>query len=162
MKYTIDKIQIEEGAEKYPLTTEITKRLNNVTASRVDYKENALIYKDRDLDKETLRLLEFKGEFFKPCPGTNNYICCGYQILNIGTNCPLDCSYCILQAYFNKPSLRIFVNLENELSSIGKIIDKSPERIFRVGTGEFTDSLALDEIHQFSNLLADFILLILI
>ena len=119
--------------------------------------EDVLIKKDQGMDKETLRLLPFKGEFLKPCPGTNNYICCGYQILNIGTNCPLDCSYCILQAYFNKPSLRIFVNLENELARIGELIDKTTEKLYRIGTGEFTDSLALDEIHRFSGLLADFI-----
>jgi spore photoproduct lyase len=79
------------------------------------------------------------------------------MILNIGTNCPLDCSYCILQAYFNKPSLRIFVNLESKLDEVAELIDKSPEKIFRIGTGEFTDSLALDDIHKFSTLITEFI-----
>ncbi len=157
MKYKLNRIKIEEGAENYSLTSEITKNLNTIPLSRLGYGEDNHIKKDQDMDKETLRLLSFKGEFLKPCPGTNNYICCGYQILNIGTNCPLDCSYCILQAYFNKPSLRIFVNLEDELSGIGELIDKSPEKLFRIGTGEFTDSLALDEIHRFSILLSEFI-----
>lgn len=157
MKYKINKIEIEEGAENYSLIPEITRSLPNIPLSILKEGEDTPIKKDQDMDKETLRLLTFKGEFLKPCPGTNNYICCGYQILNIGTNCPLDCSYCILQAYFNKPSLRIFVNLEDELSRIGGIIDEFPEKIFRIGTGEFADSLALDELHRFSNLLADFI-----
>ena len=156
MKYKINKIKIEEGAESFPLSLKITERFSGIPLISLQYTEESLI-KDQGMDKETLRLLSFKGEFLKPCPGTNNYICCGYQILNIGTNCPLDCSYCILQAYFNKPSHRIFVNLENELSRVAKIIDKSPERLFRIGTGEFTDSLALDGIHHFSGLLADFI-----
>jgi len=158
MKYKINKIQIEEGAENYPLSLEISKKLDNIPSFSQQYEEETLIKKDEGMDKKTLRLLSFKGEFLKPCPGTNNYICCGYQILNIGTNCPLNCSYCILQAYFNKPSLRIFVNLEDQLAGIGETIDKSPEKLFRIGTGEFTDSLALDEVHRFSNLLADFIL----
>ena len=157
MKYKIDKIQIEEGAENFPLTLKITKYLCNISSYGLKRGDDTLIQKDHGMDKETLRLLSFKGEFLKPCPGTNNYICCGYQILNIGTNCPLDCSYCILQAYFNKPSLRIFVNLESELARIGELIEKTPEKLFRIGTGEFTDSLALDEIHCFSSLLADFI-----
>jgi len=156
MKYKINKIQIEEGAEDYPLTSEISKNLSNIPTIRLKEGEDTNI-KNQDMDKETLRLLSFKGEFLKPCPGTNNYICCGYQILNIGTNCPLDCSYCILQAYFNKPSLRIFVNLEEELAAAGELIDNSPEKLFRIGTGEFTDSLALEEIHRFSGLLTDFI-----
>lgn len=157
MRYKLNKIQVEEGAENFPLTIEIKDRLGNIPVSGVEDNDNIPADKNRNLDKETLRLLSFKGEFLKPCPGTNNYICCGYQILNIGTNCPLDCSYCILQAYFNKPSLRIFVNLENELAKLTDIINKSPEKIFRIGTGEFTDSLVLDEVHRFSNLLADFI-----
>ena len=156
MKYKINKIQIEEGAKKFPLTSEITKNLSTIPIASLKDGEDTHI-KDLDMDKETLRLLSFKGEFLKPCPGTNNYICCGYQILNIGTNCPLDCSYCILQAYFNKPSLRIFVNLEDELAAASEIIDNSPEKLYRIGTGEFTDSLALEEIHQFSHLLTDFI-----
>ncbi len=157
MKFKLNKIQIEEGAESFPLTSEITKRFDKIPAETAKHEDDVSIRKDLNLAKDTLRLLPFKGEFLKPCPGTNNYICCGYQILNIGTNCPLDCSYCILQAYFNKPGLRIFVNLEDELSRLGDIIDKSPERIFRIGTGEFTDSLVLDGIHYFSRLLARFI-----
>ncbi len=157
MKYKIKKILIEEGAGRYTLTEDIIKKLNTLPVINLNCIEDTRICKELDMDKETLRLVDFKGEFLKPCPGTKNYICCGYQILNIGTNCPLDCSYCILQAYFNKPSLRVFINLENELSNIVKIIDKFPEKIFRIGTGEFTDSLALDEVHRFSNLLADFI-----
>ncbi|MGD9159395.1 MAG: radical SAM protein [Desulfobacteraceae bacterium] len=157
VKFKINKIIMEEGAENYSLSEKITERLGNLPSFNLKHGEDSLIKNDLDMDKETLRLLAFKGEFLKPCPGTNNYICCGYQILNMGTNCPLDCSYCILQAYFNKPSLRLFVNLEAELARIGKLIDNSPEKLFRIGTGEFTDSLALDDIHQFSNLLAEFI-----
>ncbi len=110
-----------------------------------------------NLDKETLRLIPFQGQFLKPCPGTKAYICCGYQILQVGTNCPLDCSYCILQAYFNQPSLRIFVNLEDELEPIGRLVDSHPEKIFRIGTGEFTDSLALDPLLGWSDILLPFV-----
>jgi spore photoproduct lyase len=157
MKYKISKIIQEEGAEQFSLTSDIKNRLKNLPVVTSDNAYEDPITDIHDMDKTTLRLISFKGEFLKPCPGTNNYICCGYNILNIGTNCPLDCSYCILQAYFNKPSLRIFVNLESELIKIGEIIDKYPDKIFRIGTGEFTDSLALDEVHHFSILLSEFI-----
>lgn len=157
MKYRIRKILKEEGAEHFSLTSDILNRLNNLPVISINDTDDCFSTDIYDMDKETLRLIPFKGEFLKPCPGTNNYICCGYNILNIGTNCPLDCSYCILQAYFNKPSLRVFINLENELMKIGEIVDKYPEKIFRIGTGEFTDSLALDEIHHFSNILAEFV-----
>jgi spore photoproduct lyase len=77
--------------------------------------------------------------------------------LNVGTNCPLDCSYCILQAYFNQPSLRVFVNLEQKLEEIGLFLDQNRNRMFRLGTGEFTDSLALDPYAEWSRLLPGFI-----
>jgi len=50
------------------------------------------------------------------------------------------------------------VNLEDELSHIGQIIDSNPERIFRIGTGEFTDSLALDAVTGWSSILSHFML----
>jgi spore photoproduct lyase len=98
------------------------------------------------MGKDTLHLVRYAGEFLKPCPGTRNYICCGYQILNLAANCPMDCSYCILQAYFNQPNLRVFVNLHEGLKRALEEIDSHPERMYRVGTGEFTDSLALDPV----------------
>jgi len=156
MERLIRKIIIEEGARHYGQSGRILKRLPDIAVEEADDDGSLQSETQMDLDKETLRLLRFKGEFLKPCPGTKGYICCGYQILNVGTNCPIDCSYCILQAYFNKPSLRIFVNLENELEHIGKVIDSNPERIFRIGTGEFTDSLALDRVTGWSGLLASF------
>ncbi len=109
--------------------------------------------RDDFLEKQTLYFLNHKGRFLKPCPGTSGYICCGYKILHVGTNCPMDCSYCILQTYFNQPGLRVFANLYEELDLVLKEIDSMPEKIFRVGTGEFTDSLALDPIVAWSDIL---------
>ncbi len=51
----------------------------------------------------------------------------------------MECSYCILQVYFQPPKLQNFVNhneLEAELNQL--FADNS---IARVGTGEFTDSM---------------------
>jgi spore photoproduct lyase len=157
MKITpINKVIIEKGADEYEQTSAILKRLNDPQVEKIGrdrYREKGEFM---DMDKKTLRLIPFKGEFIKPCPGTKGYICCGYLILHVGMNCPLDCSYCILQAYFNQPSLRVFVNLEDELNHIGYIIDSHPERIFRIGTGELIDSLALDHLTSWSKILSSF------
>jgi spore photoproduct lyase len=158
MPIPIDKIIVEYGADSYRQTKDILLRFQDTPIERTNNNcEPDKMAFPINLDKTTLRLLAFKGEFFKPCPGTKEYICCGYNILNIGTNCPLNCSYCILQAYFNQPSLRIFVNLEEELEAIAKQIDSNPEKIFRIGTGEFTDSLALDHICNWSKVLSAFV-----
>ena len=145
----IKKVIIEEEALNYPLTQRIVQNLKDVEVCK-DKKSFYLPYEPK---KDTLYLMVYKGDFLKPCPGTKNYICCQYKILNVGTNCPLDCSYCILQAYFNQPYLRVFVNIEEGLKHVLEKIDSNQEEIFRIGTGEFTDSLALDPIVRWSDIL---------
>ena len=89
--------------------------------------------------KQILFLTRNRGAFIKACPGTSAYTCCGYQILHIGTFCSMDCAYCILQAYYHPPVLRFFVNHSEMLAEIERAL--SHNRITRIGTGEFTDSL---------------------
>jgi spore photoproduct lyase len=151
-KGSIKKILMEEGAESFDLVRRILGKLPGVSLEKI--KEMRQIEDiPSDMGKHVLQLVKYKGDFLKPCPGTREYICCGYKILNIGTNCPLDCTYCILQSYFNTPNLRIFVNLEEELKKVLAEIDSNPQAIFRLGTGEFTDSLAVDPITGWTNIL---------
>ncbi|WP_035275874.1 SPL family radical SAM protein [Desulfogranum japonicum] len=106
--------------------------------------------------KHHLLLCKNLGTFFKPCPGTKEYRCCDYQVLNIGMGCPMDCVYCILQAYLNNPWMSFFVNIEKLFTELDQgLADKS--RVFRIGTGEFTDSLAIDSITHLSPRLVNYI-----
>ncbi|MBM9538235.1 SPL family radical SAM protein [Desulfobulbus alkaliphilus] len=100
--------------------------------------------------KRHLFLCRNRGAFFKPCPATRVYRCCEYQVLNIGMNCPMDCVYCILQAYLNNPWLSFFVNIQDLFAELDQALDREPDRFFRIGTGEFTDSLALDSLTHLS------------
>jgi len=158
MSTRIGKVILDEGVQKYRSTKSILLQLKDIPVrkERDDSPEEARDISDEmkmDMGKDTVHLVSYQGEFLKPCPGTREYICCGYQILNVGTNCPLDCSYCILQAYFNRPNLRVYVNLEEQLDQVFEAIDSEPDRIFRVGTGEFTDSLALDPVIRWSKMI---------
>jgi spore photoproduct lyase len=154
--FSISRVLLEERGENHLLTERILGRVPAVPVQKLWPGQGEPGVSSGAMDKQSLRLLEFPGEFLKPCPGTKGYICCGYQILHVGTNCPLDCSYCILQAYFNQPSLRVFVNLEERLGPIGRFLDSHPQRIFRIGTGEFTDSLALDPVVGWTEILLPF------
>jgi spore photoproduct lyase len=151
--FNIKKLLVERGASKYAFADRILSRLSDIPVHQVEVSEARECIDESDMGKGTLRLLSHRGEFLKPCPGTLEYICCGYQILNLATNCPIDCSYCILQSYLNQPDLRVFVNVQEELEKVLQIIDSNPNKIFRVGTGEFTDSLAIDSITRWSELL---------
>jgi len=96
--------------------------------------------------KKTLYLSYLPGNFVKSCPGTDkSYRCCQYYIINEMTNCPLDCSYCILQFYLELPVITYYLNMEQMLVELKQLAEKDPRRIIRIGTGELTDSLALDK-----------------
>jgi spore photoproduct lyase len=95
-------------------------------------------------DPERLEVVAFRGRLLKSCPGTRHYLCCGYRILHFGVQCSLGCTYCILQAYLNQPNLRLFGNIEEILRVVLEELHSHPERLHRIGTGEFTDSLLLD------------------
>jgi spore photoproduct lyase len=106
--------------------------------------------------KKILRLTRHKGIFVKPCPGTPEYVCCGLKILHVGQGCPMDCRYCALQAYFNRPVLELFVNVEDLFSDLTQYLNQSGDTFQRLCTGEFTDSLALDDLTGLAPRLAEF------
>jgi spore photoproduct lyase len=89
--------------------------------------------------KKVLLLTRNKGAFIKECPGTRAYTCCGYKILHIGSFCQMDCAYCILQSYFHPPVLQYFVNHHDLYQELAVIF--AEKKNYRIGTGEFTDSL---------------------
>ncbi len=101
--------------------------------------------------KHILHLTRNRGQFLKRCPATREYRCCDYQVINIGMNCPLDCTYCILQAYLNNPWLSFFLNTDDMLRELAPVL--AEKKINRVGTGEFTDSLVLDRLTGLSVIL---------
>jgi spore photoproduct lyase len=106
--------------------------------------------------KHSLFITRQKGGFVKRCPGTHQRICCRYQIINLVVNCPVDCSYCILQGYLNNPAITIHVNIEEMFAQVERKLSGDPQRIFRLGTGELGDSLALDGMTRFSTTLVPF------
>jgi len=106
--------------------------------------------------KRELWLKRQRGRFYRDCPGTRAYRCCGYKVLHVGDNCPMDCVYCILQAYLNEPNLVFYVNIEDLFLELTSVFANATEPVLRIGTGEFTDSLALDPITRASPRLVRF------
>ena len=106
--------------------------------------------------KRLLYLTEFKGKFFKRCPGSRpGLACCNYFVLNWGLQCDMNCSYCYLQSFINTPTLTIYTNLNDAFDELRDMreMHNSP---LRIGTGETVDSLSLDEITLFSHELISF------
>ncbi len=96
--------------------------------------------------KEVLILKRFQGRFFQRCPGSPGVICCNYRVINTCFNCFYNCTYCFLNSYLNAFGIVQFTNTENIFNEIDSFIDGAdPELIYRIGSGEFTDSLMMDE-----------------
>lgn len=106
--------------------------------------------------KKTLLITANRGEFLKKCPGTNNYICCDYYIIDFAQNCPMECTYCILQAYLNDPFMVVYANIDDLFAELDSRFAAGAGKKFRIGTGEFTDSLALEHLTKYSKMLMDY------
>ncbi|MFZ3229774.1 MAG: radical SAM protein [Pseudobdellovibrio sp.] len=109
--------------------------------------------------KRNLLLTTFKGQFFKRCPGATQkkaLTCCNYHVLNLGSQCNMNCSYCYLQSYLNSKQTKIFTNIDVALIELKLMADQFSEHSFRVGTGEVIDSLSLDQITLYSRKLIEF------
>lgn len=146
----IDHIYLDKNAVRAPLAKRILRTLRGIPVTIVTRKNAFLRQIERiplNAGKKKLWLTNFKGPFLKPCPATGtDYLCCRYRNLNAQTHCPLDCTYCILQNYLNVPLITVYVNTENISREIDTLIASQPRRLFRMGTGELTDSLALDPL----------------
>ncbi|MBU0965251.1 MAG: DNA photolyase [Proteobacteria bacterium] len=156
----IHKIFIEESCRDLSYTREILARANNIPveiiADRAIPQIDAGPYpRSLTKGKQHLLLCSNRGSFFKPCPGTRQYCCCDYQVLNIGMNCPMDCVYCILQAYLNNPWISFFVNIDDLINELDLAFTHK-NQFWRIGTGEFTDSLALDSLTCLSKILVEY------
>jgi spore photoproduct lyase len=153
--YSPRKIYIDKKSLHFPLTQRIIKNTGSIPKETIE--DPHLLIEDLKTGKDPigegkkyLFLTVQKGDFVKPCPCTPRYIGCNYFVINSELNCPLDCSYCILQDYLSNPLITIHVNLEDLWKELDGFLKKRKGRPFRVGTGELGDSLALDHITESS------------
>lgn len=158
-KFYPENIFIERAAEKSPLAERVRKlspEINcRVIESLKSYRKNnpALPF---DPKKRNLIVAVEKWDFVKPCPCTKNVVNCGYNVINLGFGCPYDCSYCYLQQYSNSRGIVLTANLEDYFPVIETYLKKCNDKKIRIGTGEFTDSLALDYITGHAKQLIEF------
>jgi len=134
-----------------PLDDEIQYLISKIGYSPELVEDSQLVYdainsaKDPiTAAKSILYITQNKGAVIRKCPGTSHYTCCDYTILHAGTFCTMDCSYCILQAYFHPPVLQYFAGFDKLVAPLEQTF--SENKIFRIGTGEYTDSLIWEKI----------------
>ncbi|MBS3918760.1 MAG: radical SAM protein [Deltaproteobacteria bacterium] len=161
LSFKIEKIYLDVKAETNWVTRHILKSLPDVPVERVEDKKNLIkqflpITDPIGMGKRNLLITHFYGRRLKPCPGTSRHICCGYYVINPITNCPMDCSYCVLQGYLNNPFLTLYSNWDDLLQEVESFLAIGRPPLSRLGTGELSDSLALESIFPISQFLVPF------
>jgi DNA repair photolyase len=152
----ITEVYVDPAIEASPVVQRVRQGLGNVPwHARADLDrviQEIISYRadPGSAGKGILLIRPFAGRLVKNCPGTRGHICCGYKTINVLTNCPMDCSYCILQGYLNNPCVTLYPEFAKVFGEIEEILARSPHRIFRFGTGELGDSLVLDNIIGFA------------
>lgn len=145
------EIYIDQTVQDLPTTARILSKYKNLPVRIVSNRSEIKYPQNHTRAKQQLYLARHNGESIKPCQGMGDYVCCHYYTIALVSDCHLECTYCILQDYLkNNPVITFFVNTDEIFSGIGERIAKNPDKIFRIGTGELSDSLALDHIHEFS------------
>ena len=156
-----EKLYIEFSCKN----SEISKRLYSLYPKKkiqiIDedfFKKEGLLGPEKlEESKKILFLKEFKGSFFKRCPGARpKLMCCNYFVLNLGQHCEMDCSYCYLQSFINFPAVIIYTNIEKALRELDELQKTHYKTYTRIGTGEQTDSLSLDDISLYSRKLVEY------
>ena len=159
--YRPEQVLVQEESWKDDLTGRILARLPDVRVRTIAHPDSVLEELNRSSDphttgKRSLILARHPGSFLKECPGAGAEICCNYYVVNYASNCHLECTYCVLQTYLNNPALMVFTNVRDLLAEVAGMLGRSPRQLFRIGTGELADSLALDDLTEYSRLLVPF------
>jgi spore photoproduct lyase len=147
----LDKIIIEREVASSPVADAVRRNAGGVEvieepAAGVELRLRRLGLAE---GKRVLLLKEFRGRFFKQCQGLKkDYACCNLHTLAEANGCAMECTYCILQYYMTSPHLSVFANLADLQAEIARVVAAQPGRIFRIGTGELSDSLLLDPLTE--------------
>ena len=144
------EVIVERGSESSPIFRNLRRTLAQVpftTVDRIHGSDAAATGHSEPFGaaKRTLYLARHRGDFLKKCPGSEGQVCCNYFVINFASNCPMDCSYCYLQEYLaDNSALKVFSNVADLIEETERTLARHRGVFFRIGTGEITDSLALE------------------
>ena len=164
MKFELDAVFVEHGCEDSALATRVLRALppdvpvTIVANAREATRPVASAPDPFSAGKRRLVIAPRKTPFLMPCPaGSSKFACCGYLVLTLASNCPMDCSYCFLQEYLaDNPAFQVYSNFADSFDELDRLSANASGRGFRVGTGELADSLAFDSLTAVSRDLINF------
>ena len=153
MTFELDSVYIEERSRDSVLAARITRAIAPEVPIIFVPDGRAAAMPDSGADpfgagKRRMIVMRRRTPFLTACPaGSSRFACCGYLVLALASNCPMDCSYCFLQEYLaDNPGFQVFSNYADAFEELERLSHASPGRHFRVGTGDLADSLAFDSL----------------
>jgi len=156
------RIFIEKDAKDYMLTNDILYRFPKARRISIEsiknvgnYNKSISAISGYNKRTKSLFLVKEKFDFIKPCPCSKRVLGCGYYVLNLGFGCRYECSYCFLQTYANTSGIVLPMNIDDYLKKLDGFLDDKRIPI-RIGTGEFSDSLALDSLTGYAKRLIEY------
>ena len=155
-----DRVLIDEKVKNSPTALRFFEvfadKCDVIHGPPQDIEKGDLSAKQFAQSKRQIYVTEFKGQFFKKCPGYHKGMaCCNYFVLNLGFQCDMDCSYCYLQSFINSNYLTVYTNIDEALAELASFENLKDQPV-RVGTGEVIDSLSMDPITLYSRQLIEF------
>lgn len=161
-------IYIEKSVRDSPLALAFLEAFPKAESSEIpNLKEFLSEYGGRGIAEynkrsETVFIINEERDFFKRCPCTGRAVPCGYTVFNLSFGCIYECTYCYLQEYTNTPGLIFPANVDHFLDRFVSFRDRPATHSWqggsrlRLGTGEFSDSLMLDDLTGYSIALVEF------
>lgn len=154
-----NKIYLEKSLKDHPRAQSIIEKLNLEVIEIDDYTDFWGKTKKPYLHKRdslNLFISEKKGPMVKLAPDAYGKAGEPHYYFVHAYNCIYECQYCYLQGYFNTPDIVLFINHEEIMGQMKKVLDDHPQTRVWFHAGEFSDSLALTHLtgelelyHQF-------------
>src|SRR5215471_17728393 len=151
MRFKLDALVVEEASRGSALADRLVGALGaSVPVFYVSDARGAtrpmLVADPLGAGKRRLVVKQRRAPFLMACPaGSAKFACCGYLVLILASNCPMDCSYCFLQEHVaNNPAFQIYSSYCHSCEELEMLVQSPAGRHFRNDIRDLADSLAQD------------------
>jgi len=83
------------------------------------------------------------------------HVSCNYTVISHIIGCPFDCTYCFLHTFYGKDEIVVYNNEEDIIRQVENYL-KEADGPQRLGTGQYSDSLAMSEARSLAVKLVKF------
>jgi spore photoproduct lyase len=136
-----NKLYVEEELREHPRAKAIASKMSIEPTYLRSYDEIWGQSKKPYLHKRdslNLFIARKKGQLLKEAPDAYGQAGDPHYYFIHAYNCIYECQYCYLQGYFNTPDIVLFVNHEEIMDEMERVLEKHPKRNVWFHAGEFS------------------------